>query len=612
MTAPINGTPLSIDYTSRDYNALRSDLVARMKTRLPEWTGDDPADFGLALIESFAYMGDILNYYIDRVANENYLGTATQRQSIINLAKIYGYNPTGYRAAYVDVDFTNSGVDDLLIPMGTQLTAEVTFNDTVVQVLFTTLTEATVLAGETTTISAIQAEDISTRAENFSIELSGEYLGISNGLNDQQFTLSENQVVDGSVEVWVKEGVDYVMWTNVQHIADFGPADKVYSVTTDSNNYVCINFGDGVSGAIPANNSPIKAVYQVGGGVVGNIPDATPLDITQLFGLDLITENSIRTYVSAVSSSKGNGGLDPEDNDSIRRNAPKALTAFNRAVSREDFANLALLVSGVGKSNAFADLWTSVNVYIAPQQNSDAPDLYPGYGDVPNIEANLTPSFLSIKDDVVSFLASKTQIGASVSVLPPVYSRITLVVQYTKKASYTETRVSQAIRSALASQYSYANLDFGQVITPEAVEATLLFVEGVETAKVQYMYRYGDTPARSVLVGEANEIFSFQDGDISVIRLTSDATLSDLVSSTGALSPVFAADFYNYNITSSTTSITLTPSVTTGATIYLGSSVVATGVAQTISTPSGVTTAIFTVVAADGITTKTYRVTITR
>jgi hypothetical protein len=197
-------------------------------------------------------------------------------------------------------------------------------------------------------------------------------------------------------------------------------------------------------------------------------------------------------------------------------------------------------------------------------------------------------------------------------VLPPVYSKVSAVIQYTKKASYTEARVENAIRTAMATFYSYANLEFAQIITPEEIEANLLYIEGVESVKVQYLHRFDDTAARSVLVGEPNEIFSFQDSEISTVRLTSDAALSDLVSSTGDLSPVFSSEFYNYNITSSTATITLTPSVTTGATIYLGSTSVDSGDAQTISTPTGVTTAIFTVVAADGITTKTYRVTITR
>jgi len=62
MADPVNPTPTFIDYTSRDYYSLREDLILRVKESLPAWNGDDPADFGVALVESFAYMGDVVNY----------------------------------------------------------------------------------------------------------------------------------------------------------------------------------------------------------------------------------------------------------------------------------------------------------------------------------------------------------------------------------------------------------------------------------------------------------------------------------------------------------------------------------------------------------------------
>jgi hypothetical protein len=57
--------PVTVDYTNRDYYAIRDELITRIKARVPEWSGNDNADFGLALVEAFAYMGDIANYYID-------------------------------------------------------------------------------------------------------------------------------------------------------------------------------------------------------------------------------------------------------------------------------------------------------------------------------------------------------------------------------------------------------------------------------------------------------------------------------------------------------------------------------------------------------------------
>jgi hypothetical protein len=118
MTTPVSNIPVAVDYTSRDFYAIREDLIELVKSRVnidssKQWSGDDPSDFGVALLEAFAYVGDLVNYYIDRIANESFLPTATQRKSIINLANLYGYVPTGYRSALIDVEFTNSYIAEI-------------------------------------------------------------------------------------------------------------------------------------------------------------------------------------------------------------------------------------------------------------------------------------------------------------------------------------------------------------------------------------------------------------------------------------------------------------------------------------------------------------------
>ena len=144
--APVSNIPISVDYTGRDYYSLRDALIARIQDRIPEWTASDPADFGVALVEAFAYMGDLVSYYIDRAANEAFLATATQRDSILNIALTYGYTPAGYRAATVDVVFSNTSEDAVTIPAGTVLTGAVVIEDTVETVYFTTDADAVVPA----------------------------------------------------------------------------------------------------------------------------------------------------------------------------------------------------------------------------------------------------------------------------------------------------------------------------------------------------------------------------------------------------------------------------------------------------------------------------------
>ena len=63
----------AINYTNKDYASLRQAMLDLARYRLPEWTDQSPSDLGVLLVDLFAYMGDIILYYQDRIANESFL-----------------------------------------------------------------------------------------------------------------------------------------------------------------------------------------------------------------------------------------------------------------------------------------------------------------------------------------------------------------------------------------------------------------------------------------------------------------------------------------------------------------------------------------------------------
>jgi predicted phage baseplate assembly protein len=65
-----------------------------IRTRAP----DDPT---IALLDAWATVGDVLGFYLDRIADEGYLATATQPGSILALASLVGYQPAPSLAAQV-------------------------------------------------------------------------------------------------------------------------------------------------------------------------------------------------------------------------------------------------------------------------------------------------------------------------------------------------------------------------------------------------------------------------------------------------------------------------------------------------------------------------------
>ena len=127
-----------VDYTSRDYASIRDNMIALIPQFMPEWTNTDASDFGITLIELFAYMGDMLNYYIDRAANEGFISTATQRSSVLSLAQLLGYSPSAASPATVTLTFTNTTGSDITVPAASQVATTTTVNGINTQIIFET------------------------------------------------------------------------------------------------------------------------------------------------------------------------------------------------------------------------------------------------------------------------------------------------------------------------------------------------------------------------------------------------------------------------------------------------------------------------------------------
>lgn len=83
-------------------------------------TTRDAGDFSLALLDGWASVGDVLTFYQERIANEGYLGTATERRSVLELARLVGYAPRPGVAASVYLAYTldDNQADPVTIPAG--------------------------------------------------------------------------------------------------------------------------------------------------------------------------------------------------------------------------------------------------------------------------------------------------------------------------------------------------------------------------------------------------------------------------------------------------------------------------------------------------------------
>ena len=335
-----------IDYVSRDYTAILADLTAIARQFNPTWSVSDPTDIGVALLETFAYLGDILSFYTDRMASEGFLGTASQRASVLQIASMLGYAPTPSSAATVSLSLTNNNPSGTLsIPAGTQVASTTVVDGQSTQVVFELDSTVSVGFGATVTTTATQG-----------VTTTDEVLGSSSGTPSQVFKIAQPGVVINSSGSNITVKVGGIQYNYSSDLVDNNPYDSVFTATMDSDGYTYIVFGDGVGGRIPPATYGITATYRVGVGSAGNIAENS------------LAKNTLTgSYnVTVAQIGVGSGGADQESTDSIRINAPRALRTLRRAVSLKDYAYLALQVSGVSKANSDAAVWSNVNLYIAP------------------------------------------------------------------------------------------------------------------------------------------------------------------------------------------------------------------------------------------------------
>mgnify|MGYP003673097100 CR=1 FL=1 len=95
-----------INYTARDFDSIKNELIQYAKRYYPETYRDfNQASFGSLMLDMVSYVGDNLSFYLDYQANESFFDTATERKNIIRHSKQMGYKFAGTPASTGICDF---------------------------------------------------------------------------------------------------------------------------------------------------------------------------------------------------------------------------------------------------------------------------------------------------------------------------------------------------------------------------------------------------------------------------------------------------------------------------------------------------------------------------
>ena len=462
--SPALQVPSNIDFTSKDFTGFMLSMVAYAQTIMPEWNTGSEGDMGVALLEVFSYPLDILSYYGDRISQESYLPTATQRSSLLNIAQLLGYIVSNGTPAVGTVTFqtANPGPVVNVVP-GTQVASN-----------FVSAIDSPVIYevdagqanynvpdnGGTLTLSVTQGVT-STQVP----------IGTSTGLPGQQFQLPQTGIIDGSVQVFVQTDVNPQQWNPVQYLVDAGPSDMVYTTFVDASGLTWVEFGDNLNGLIPAQGLVIFATYRVGVGSAGNVAAGVVGELVN--PIDGVSVPVLSDGVT-FNSSQMTGGSDPETNDQIRANAPGVFATQQRAISLSDFQSIAQNVQGVTVASAVAQHSTSVSIFAL------GPDYQPASG--------------ALQDQIEAAFAGRTMAGVSVTVAQPALIPIDIgsssnPIQLQVADNYLQPAVVQNVETALTALLQPPNVTFGQLLTVGVVYQAIMAIAGVQWCVVPVFTR---------------------------------------------------------------------------------------------------------------------------
>lgn len=425
----------NVDYTDKDFDSLRARLIELIRSVFPDWSDFEVAGFGNVLLEMFAFVGDVLGFYLDNQARESRLATATQRKNVIALARMLGYRLHGAQAATANVSFTLSRKPsaDVVIPAGSVVrTQEVTE-----PVRFQLLSDVTFAAGTDTLTQTAIVEHSETRTQRYDTQ----------GLANLDVPLDFTPYLDGSATVTAANG-DYA---EEESLLGSEPNDRHFMVLVDQNDRATIRFGDGANGAPPTGTVEIS--YKTGGGADGNVDAGRLVVLEGVFN----DAHGRPVQLTVDNEEPASGGTDRQTVASAKLLAPESLRVLNRTVTREDFEVNARRVPGVARA-----LMLTSNEDAGIAENSGILYVIPEGGGAP------TPALKNL------VLAQVTEVYPctltfQVAVQDPVYRKIDVAARLYLRQGHDPSTVRERIKDNLAAFFQVSeadgtpnpNVDFG-------------------------------------------------------------------------------------------------------------------------------------------------------
>lgn len=445
-----------LDYTNRDFTSIRSDLLMARTGLTTSWDDNNSNDIGIALLELFAYVGDNLNYYIDRAVNESFIYTATQRQSMMNLCSWLGYTPTPTTTPTTIFQYSceSTGIITTIVS-GTQVT--IANGEEGKTIIFETTEGLDIASGNTSgTVVGVAASYVS-----------GETVGTGDGNAYQKYRINNSPLSYYNNAYDISVYVNAVLWSQQSDFGDSTSGSTHYKIEITEQDIPYVVFGDGVYGEVPTLGDSIIVNYRYGGGEEGN-----NVSVGRLTKILSTVPDNVTACTNTVTSS---GGMEKENIEKIRSNLPKFFKTRNRIVTLDDFKYFCDNYAGIAFSRVYAD-GDAVQIIVVPDTGGIPSDY--------------------LKKALDNYLKEYKLLGVKVTINDPTYRRINMKVHLNIEDGYIPNTVGTNVGVKLREYLNPIKKDvdgnylstFGKDVHVSKIYHVIEEVSGVDSAKIMTLF----------------------------------------------------------------------------------------------------------------------------
>tara|TARA_R110002020_G_scaffold9704_14_gene38030 strand:+ start:658 stop:2247 length:1590 start_codon:yes stop_codon:yes gene_type:complete len=455
-----------IDFAATDFVSLRKSLLQYVKAVYPtEFNNFTESDLGIMFLELVAYMGSVMSYKADMLAHENYLSTATKRDSVQKLLKLIGVNMRGPLSAGANAELeltTTVGTNTLVLGTNERTIGVVSPEDgfpltyTLYKVTNGNLDEANTAGSITLTKSMSKANagllwDNLALLEGTLVGESGSFFGTE---TIKRIQLTQSPVIDGSVEVVVNSSNPDVSgaFTQVDNLYfASGAGDRVFQVDYDDDFNATISFGDGAVGVNPEDSATYNVLYRVGGGSRGNLPPHV-INVARSFN-----DSAGNVYDGGIkNSSMATGGQDAETVEHAKRYGPLVFRRQDRLVTLQDY-------------NSFCNSFTAKNGTIGKantvtRQAYSAANIIDVFVLERATQNQLQQASSAFKLELLAAINEKKMLTDEVIISDGLIRTLDLVItiRVKKELAAREEAIKTKVKNKIVEFFDSVNMEFGQ------------------------------------------------------------------------------------------------------------------------------------------------------